>query len=157
MTSMVHLGVKKTSQDVNVNVKPITNVNITTAPVREESSVAYPDPVNPYTIDEVEELKNEVTLLKLYIDMLQNNPLIVNKYIIVDDEKLIQFVKLLTGADDVQIDADDVGQGCLSSKSYRKVHNIYVNIKGQTQNLKYDFPRAMKELSDLRISTKFVW
>ena len=89
--------------------------------------------------------------------MLQNNPLVVNKYIIVDDEKLIHFIKLLTRAEDVQIDADDIGQGCLSSKTYRKIHNIFVIINGQTLNLKYDFPKAMKELIDLKISTKFVW
>ena len=164
MASMVHLGVKKTTQDVNINVKPISNINITTTgqpattatttPAPE--SVIYPDS-NPYTIDEVEQLKNQVEVLKLYIEMLQNNPLVVNKYIIVDDEKLIHFIKLLTRAEDVQIDADDIGQGCLSSKTYRKIHNIFVIINGQTLNLKYDFPKAMKELIDLKISTKFVW
>ena len=164
MASMVHLGVKKTTQDVNINVKPISNINITTTgqptatatttPTSE--SVIYPDS-NPYTIDEVEQLKNQVEMLKLYIEMLQNNPLVVNKYIIVDDEKLIHFIKLLTRADDVQIDADDIGQGCLSSKTYRKIHNIFVIINGQTLNLKYDFPKAMKELIDLKISTKYVW
>ena len=165
MASMVHLGVKKTTQDVNINVKPISNINITTSaqpattattstPTSE--TVIYPDS-NPYTIDEVEQLKNQVEMLKLYIEMLQNNPLVVNKYIIVDDEKLIQFIKLLTRADDVQIDADDIGQGCLSSKTYRKIHNVFVIINGQTLNLKYDFPKAMKELIDLKISTKYVW
>ena len=174
MASMVHLGVKKTTQDVNINVKPISNINITTSaqpattttekalslePEGQASapeSVIYPD-ANPYTIDEVEQLKNQVEMLKLYIEMLQNNPLVVNKYIIVDDEKLIQFIKLLTRADDVQIDADDIGQGCLSSKTYRKIHNVFVIINGQTLNLKYDFPKAMKELIDLKISTKYVW
>ena len=165
MASMVHLGVKKTTQDVNINVKPISNINITTSaqpattattstPTSE--TVIYPDS-NPYTIDEVEQLKNQVEMLKLYIEMLQNNPLVVNKYIIVDDEKLIQFIKLLTRADDVQIDADDIGQGCVSSKTYRKIHNVFVIINGQTLNLKYDFPKAMKELIDLKISTKYVW
>ena len=178
MASMVHLGVKKTTQDVNINVKPISNINITTTgqsptatsatsppdiasarPLHESvapGSVIYPDS-NPYTIDEVEQLKNQVEVLKLYIEMLQNNPLVVNKYIIVDDEKLIHFIKLLTRADDVQIDADDIGQGCLSSKTYRKIHNVFVIINGQTLNLKYDFPKAMKELIDLKISTKYVW
>ena len=168
MASMVHLGLKRTTQDVNVNVKPVTNVNITTNGSPGEftsnegesspaSSPTYPDPLNPYTFVEIEQLKNQVEMLKLYIDMLQNNPLIVNKYIIVDDIKLIQFIKLLTRADDVQIDADDIGQGCLTNKTYRKIHNIYINNNGQIQNLKYNFPNVMKELHDLRISTKFIF
>ena len=83
---MVHLGVKKTTQDVNINVKPISNINITTTgqPTATSpqsvapGSVIYPDAVpdavpdalhdalhdsNPYTIDEVEQLKNQVDLL----------------------------------------------------------------------------------------------
>ena len=69
----------------------------------------------------------------------------------------MKFIALLTCADDVQIDADDVGQGCITKNTYRKVHAIYV-IKGtETKNLKYDYPAVTKELTELGISVKFVY
>ena len=110
-----------------------------------------------YTEDEFKRLKNENEVLKIIIDIQRNNPLIYNGYIIADDEKLMKFIQLLTFAEDVQLDADDLGQGCVSKKTYRKVHAIYVIKDGETKNLKYDYPRVMKELTDLGISTKFVW
>ena len=55
------------------------------------------------------------------------------------------------------IDADDIGRGCLSKNIYRKVHSIYVTVDGQTKNLKYDFSDVMKQLKDLHISVKYVF
>ena len=172
MSAMISLNKLSSSPNVNVNVKPSVNVNVAS---QEETKVKY------RTIDEeaddesedafhesseesyqrlkeqLNETRNEVQVLKLYIDMLKNNPLIYNGYIIADDETLMKFIQLLTSADDVQLDADDVGEGCLSKKTYRKVHAIYVIKNKDPKNLKYDYPKVMKELSDLGISTKFVF
>jgi hypothetical protein len=120
-----------------------------------EGSVCYPPPI--YSEPEYIKLKNENEVLKLIIDLQRNNPVIYNGYIIADDVKLMKFIQLLTLADDVQIDADEIGQGCISKKIYRKVHAIYVIKDGETKNLKYDYPRVTKELTDLGISMKFVW
>ena len=106
---------------------------------------------------QIQELKNENEVLKLLISMLRNNPLIYNGCIVADDETLMKFIALLTSADDVQLDADDIGQGCISKKTYRKVHAIYVITGTETKNLKYDYPKVMKELTDLGISVKFVY
>ena len=95
--------------------------------------------------------------MKLIIEMERNNPLMYNGYIVADDVKLMKFVQLLTFADDVQLDAEDIGEGCITRKTYRKVHAIYVIKDNETKNLKYDYARVMKELTDLGISTKFVW
>ena len=89
--------------------------------------------------------------------MLRSNPLMYNGYIVADDETLMKFIQLLTFADDVQLDAEDIGQGCISKKTYRKVHAIYVIKDNETKNLKYDYPKVMKELTDLGISCKFVY
>jgi hypothetical protein len=89
--------------------------------------------------------------------MQRNNPLIYHGYIIADDVKLMRFVQLLTDADDVQLDADTLAQGCLTKRVYRKVHAIYVIKAGVTKTLKYDYPQVMKELKELGISTKYVW
>ena len=105
----------------------------------------------------LDKLRRENEVLKLIIQMMNNNPMIWNGFIIADDETLITFIKLLTKAEDVQIDADDVMNGCISKNQYRKVHSIYVTVNGETKNLKYDFPKVTKELLDLHISTKFVF
>ena len=176
MSAMVSLSRLSNTPNVNVNVKPNVNVNVGTRPsyepADETSANVYNDlPITPetkdsgsvryppmtYTEGEYIKLKNENEVLKLIIDMQRNNPLIYNGYIIADDVKLMKFIQLLTLADDVQIDADDMGQGCITKKNYRKVHAIYVIKDGETKNLKYDFPKVTKELTDLGISTKFVW
>ena len=172
MTAMVSLSKLSNTPNVNVNVKPNVNVNVgthdtlhqashealhesTSHDTLHQGSVCYPPPI--YSEAEYIKLKNENEVLKLIIDMQRNNPIIYNGYILADDIKLMKFIQLLTLADDVQIDVEDLGQGCLTKKTYRKIHAIYVIKDGETKNLKYDYPRVTKELSDLGISTKFVW
>ena len=107
--------------------------------------------------DEKQTLLRENRVLRIIIDILHGNPLIVNKYIIADDELLVEMIRLLCNADEVQLDAEDVGEGCMTKNKYRKVNSVYVVADGKTQNLKYDFPSVMKTLRDLHISTKYVW
>ena len=165
---MISLNKLGSSPSVNVNVKPKVNVNVNNGAssdteTREISDIkaCYSDDTatinNIESSQEYQELKNECEVLKLLISMLRNNPLIYNGYIIADDETLMKFIQLLTSADDVQLDADDIGQGCITKNTYRKVHAIYVIKGNETKNLKYDFPKVMKELTDLGISCKFVF
>jgi predicted RNA methylase len=114
-------------------------------------------PVKAEVADILMEKDRQIEVLKLIINILQSNPLIINHYIIADDEALEKMIKLLSNASDVQIDAEDMGVGCITKKTYRKVHSMYVTKDGKTLNLKYDFPDVMKTLKDLRISTKYVW
>lgn len=175
MTAMINLSASKKTDTINLDVKPVTNVHIgdmgekphkpRTREIEEGVTVVYPDDEeNPYKNipDEdkdktIDELQRENQVLKLIIEMMNNNPLIWNGFIIADDEVLIQFIKLLTKAEEVQIDADDLGEGCVSKNKYRKVHSIYVVVDGETKNLKYDFPKVTKTLLDLHISTKFIY
>jgi len=123
-----------------------------------EGVVKYPPPAtvspghacDPYTCKRCE-------VLSIIIDMQRNNPLIYHGYIVADDVKLMRFVQLLTDADDVQLDADTLAQGCLTKRVYRKVHAIYIIKDGVTKNFKYDYPLVMKDLKELGISTKYVW
>ena len=134
------------------NIAAFTNVSA--APSQGVSSgITVPSSDNP----EVTKLLRENAVLKLIIDILHNNPMIVNKYIIADDEKLMRMVALLCNATQVHIDADDVGCGCMTKNTYRKVHSIYVVVDGQTKNLKYDFSDVMYTLREFHISTKYVW
>lgn len=176
---MVSLSKLSNTPNVKVNVKPNVNVNVGTPPTapatttnaydvnyapQEPGTVCYPPKEaatvpkeHIYSEAEYNKLKNENEVLKTIIDIQRNNPIIYNGYILADDIKLMKFIQLLTFADDVQLDVEDLGQGCLTKKTYRKIHAIYVIKDGETKNLKYDYPRVMKELTDLGISTKFVW
>lgn len=171
MSAMINLSATKKTDTINVNVKPITHINVgnttpTTPTETTTTSNVYADLENDIpqipakrdvAYEDWDAIIAENKVLKLEIQMLQSNPVVVNKFIIADDAVLKEFVQALTFADEVQIDADDLAQGCFSSKTYRKVHNIFVIKDGETKNLKYDYPKVVKTLLDLRISTKFVW
>ena len=162
LISLSKLTSNNTSNTTNNNTNNV-NLNITSLAskqsddvVKEDVKVAYDTDTSAYE-NKIKSLENECAVLKLIIEMWKSNPLIYQGYVIADDETLMKFVQLLTSADDVQIDADDVGEGCISKKTYRKVHAIYV-IKGtETKNLKYDYPQVMKALREYSISTKLVW
>ena len=156
---MINLKASKKTPTITVGVNPvITNVVNTQgqAPPPDGELIAR-DVTLTEPVDEVAELKRQIEVLKLIIEIQQSNPLIVNKYIIADDEVLERMISLLCNAESVQIDAEDVGAGCMTKHVYRKVESIYVTVGGKTLNLKYDFPAVMKTLKDLHISTKFVF
>ena len=102
-------------------------------------------------------LLREINVLKLIIEIQHSNPILINKYIVADDEILCKMIALLCNAREVHLDAEDLGNGCISKKTYRKVNSIYVVVNGETLNLKYDFPAVMKQLKDLHISVKYVY
>ena len=134
----------KINQNVNVNVQ-------------KEKLVSYGDTKPTISKDEYDKLAKENQVLKLVIELMKDNPIKYNGYIITDDIKLMTFIKLLTNADDVQLDVEDIGEGCCTGNIYRKVNAIYVVKGNETKNLKYDYSSVMKELKDINISTKYVW
>ena len=129
---------------VSVNPQNVTQFNA------DLSAIESDDP-------EKAKLLRENAVLKLIIDIQHSNPMIVNKYIVADDQALMQMIALLCNATEVHIDADDIGRGCISKNTYRKVHSIFVVVDGQTKNLKYDFSDVMYTLKELHISTKYVY
>jgi hypothetical protein len=124
----------------------------TRSPYTSDLTVKYKDDVN----DKIDQYERTIAALKIIITMMRENPLYLNALILTDDVKLAELVRLLTGADEVIIDAEDIGANCFA-KTYRKVIAIYVIKNGNTKNLKYDYPEIMKELKDIGINTKFVW
>ena len=168
MSSMINLKSSKKVPTINVKVDPITNIHVADArasaninSTNSESNINLQESTKltstTYETDELDTLKRENQVLKLIIDILHSNPLVVKKYIIADDELLIEIIRLLCNADEVQLDADDLGSGCISKKTYRKVNSIYVSTDGKTLNLKYDYPAVMKNLKDLHIIVKYVF
>ena len=141
------------------SVAPLSDEHMARPRASPQAVSSFTSDMSAFQSDDPEKarLMRENAVLKLIIDIQHSNPLIVNKYIIADDETLVKMVALLCNATEVHIDADDVGRGCISKNTYRKVHSIYVVVDGQTMNLKYHFSDVMKILKDLHISTKYVF
>ena len=180
MATMINLKASRKAPTISVGCNPVTNVHIESG--KETTTLRYPpvdngapqyvapNPefvsvspniiggVSAFTGDsEKDKLIRENEVLRLIIQIIQSNPLVVNKYVVADDEVLKKMVGLLCNATEVHLDAEDVGEGCITKNTYRKVHAIYVVVNGETLNLKYNFSDVMKTLKDLRISTKFVF
>ena len=156
---MINLKTSKKTPTITVGVNPVIT-NVVNAPSTQpppDGELIARDVTLTEPVDEVADLKRQIEVLKLIIEIQQSNPLVVNKYIIADDEVLERMISLLCNAEAVQIDAEDLGAGCMTKHVYRKVESIYVTVGGKTLNLKYDFPAVMKTLKDLHISTKFVF
>ena len=156
---MINLKTSKKTPTITVGVNPVIT-NVVNAPSTQpppDGELIARDVTLTEPVDEVADLKRQIEVLKLIIEIQQSNPLVVNKYIIADDEVLERMISLLCNAEAVQIDAEDLGSGCMTKHVYRKVESIYVTGGGKTLNLKYDFPAVMKTLKDLHISTKFVF
>ena len=163
---MSRLGItaKVDNQKQVVNVNPINNISVSVRSPsdiqehKDNDEVHYP-PVEP-NVQELQQslaqAQNSIEALKIIITMFKENPFYVNHLLLVDDDKLATLIKLLTNADEVSIDAEDLGSGC-SAKNYRKVNAIYIIKDGNTKNLKYDFPDITKLLKELGINVKVVW
>ena len=106
----------------------------------------------------IKEKENIAKALSIMLNLIENNPLIINKIIIAPADVLTELIKLLTSQDEVKInylfDAD-VGCSCGVNK-YVAIDKIYVIKNGETKIMKYDYPDAIQILDQHRISYKFV-
>ena len=170
---------------VNVNVnQPSAETKETITTIERPVTPAPALPVNelnPYatldtgavhyqerSIDTAKESLNDIeTLIKskdniinaysLMLDIVENNPLIINKYVVANIDSLTLLISYLTEAETVDIQESlDVDCSCSGHPKYVAVDKIYMNKKGETQNFKYSYPNANKILDDHHISVKFV-
>ena len=100
---------------------------------------------------------NIISAFSLMLDIVENNPLMVNKYVVADIDSLTQLITYLTEAERVDIQKSmDVDCSCIGQQKYFSVEKIYITKPGETQNFKYSYPSANKILDDHHISVKFV-
>ncbi len=165
----------KQSQNVNVVVSPqMCHYDATPNPYdvqagEEELRLNEVPKVKERSIDTANEtLKNMESIIKnkdlliqvlvLCVDILENNPLIINKFVIAEEKELSLMIKYLTDADEVDIYKVDHECKCTIGKSekYDIVDRIIVKKNGEIYNLKYSFPDVVQFLFERRFSTKFV-
>ena len=130
-------------------------------PVVQERSIAEPE--TPVRNDELSSLYNMVNnyetvaqALILIIDLIQSNPLMINKYIVPNESTFRDLICVLTNADDVDIKrVEDVG--CtLSSKKYDLIDDIFVIKDGDPKSLKYGYPEVSRLFDRFNISLKMI-
>ena len=119
------------------------------------------DSKNQESVDELQAVihskDNIINALSLMVDIMESNPLIVNKYVIADLDSLTLLIQYLTEAERVDIQEGlDVDCSCIGCPKYTPVDKIYITKNGETQNFKYQYPNANKVLDDHHISVKFV-
>ena len=84
--------------------------------------------------ESIEEKENTIKALTLIIEIIQSNPLIVNKYVVAEADTLQELLKLLTNAENVEIDTDDIECSCSKAK-YRIVRRIYIKKDGEVYGI----------------------
>ena len=122
----------------------------------QDTSVAYGS-IQQDIETEIQNKDNMIKALSLIIDILESNPLIINKYIIASTDNLQNLILLLTNAQEVEFQFDDPEVGCFCKpESYYSLRSIYVHKDGNQYVFKHAFPQALRILDNHKISTKIV-
>ena len=100
---------------------------------------------------------NLIEALSLILDIYENNPLIVNKLIIAEEEVLTRLLFLLTGAEEIQLIKADPETGCMCKvDKFQYIQKIMIRKNGNLYNFKYSFPNVVQLLDNRRINYKVV-
>ena len=99
--------------------------------------------------------KHLIDALSIMVDVIYENPFIINKLVVTDHNTLAALIKLLTMSDEVVILTEDPECGCLNGHLL-KVTSIHV-VKGSvTTEFKYSHQNAKRILDEHHISIKYV-
>ena len=139
------------------NTSAINNVvNVHYGPT-EESKQAVVDPIPEKTREVVIEQNTQTEkVLKLMLEAYKDNPLHVNDYIVLTQEKLVDLVMELTQADKVElsISADIACCGPISKITY--LDGIVVHKDDATKDFKIGYNEEYRFLENYRITSDFV-
>lgn len=100
---------------------------------------------------------NLIEALSLILDIYENNPLIVNKFIVAQEEELTKLLFLLTDAEQIELIKTDPETGCTCKvDKYQHIQKIMIHKNGNTLNFKYSYPNVVQLLDNRRISWRIV-
>ena len=152
------------------NVVPIVERDVTLDDEPNDLRIDTTTPVEPIvdttSKDYYEELDNLHSLVNNYetvakalllvIELLQSNPLKLNKIIIPTEPAFKELIMVLTGADDVEIRySEDIACG-ISSRKYRVIEDIIVVKDQEPKSLKYAHPDVIRLFDKFNISIKML-
>lgn len=139
-----------------------TELSPSEPPVVERDIELSPE-LPPNFYEEVEALhamvNNYETVAKaliLIIELLQSNPLKLNKIIVPTEPAFKELITVLTAAEDVEIRySEDISCG-ISSKKYRLIEDIIVVKNQEPKSLKYSYPDVIRLFDKFDISIKMI-
>ena len=170
------------NQTVNINLQRTENPSVSTTrytsvpeiqtnieiPMVVERSVSIEPTVEDETptlnstyTEELNSLYNMVNnyeivaqALILIIDIMQSNPLMINKFIVTKESYFRDLICVLTHAEDVDIKRVEEVGCTLSSKKYDLIDDIFVVKDGEPKSLKYAYPEVARLFDRFNISIK---
>ena len=105
----------------------------------------------------IQDKDNLIEALSLILDIYENNPLIVNKLIIAEEEVLTRLLFLLTGAEEIHFVKADPETGCTCKvDKFQYIQKIMIRKNENLYNFKYSFPNVVQLLDNRRINYKVV-
>ena len=134
----------------SVSIEPETPVQNST----NNHATTNEDLINLYNI-----LDNYETVAKaliLIIDLIQSNPLKINKYIVPTEKTFRDLICVLTNAEDVDIKRVEEVGCTVSSKKYDLIDDIFVIKDGDPKSLKYGYPEVARLFDRFDISLKMI-
>ena len=134
-------------QERSVSIEPETPVQNANSSYGDELSSLY-NMVNNY--------ETVAQALILIIDLIQSNPLMINKYIVPNESTFRDLICVLTNADDVDIKRVEEVGCTLSSKKYDLIDDIFVIKDGDPKSLKYGYPEVARLFDRFNISLKMI-
>ena len=129
------------------------------------SSVVYPSayqvpvasPVQERDIDltaDIADKDAQITVLEALLACYENNPVMINKFVVCKYETLMDIIKTLTGGDKVEFQLDeDKSCTCCNSK-YIYISKIFVTKDGKAQEFKHGWNEKYSLLQRHGISLK---
>ena len=94
--------------------------------------------------------------LILIIELLQSNPLKLNKIIVPTEPAFKELIIVLTGADDVELRySEDIACG-ITSRKYRVIEDIIVIKNQEPKSLKYSHPDIIRLFDRFNISIRMI-
>ena len=136
-------------------------------PMNQEQSgaVAYPyqsvvptvSPIQERDIDltaDIADKDAQIEVLEALLSCYENNPLIINKFVVCNYNTLMNIIKVLTSAEKVEFSLDeDRSCTCCNSK-YIYISKIFVTKSGKTQEFKFAYNEKYSLLQRHGISLK---
>ena len=133
----------------SVSIEPSAQVQNPT------TTVSYTDELNSL-YNMVNNYETVAQALILIIDIMQSNPLMINKFIVPKESYFRDLICVLTHAEDVDIKRVEEVGCTLSSKKYDLIDDIFVIKDGETKSLKYAYPEVARLFDRFNISIKMI-
>ena len=133
----------------SVSIEPSAQVQNPT------TTVSYTDELNSL-YNMVNNYETVAQALILIIDIMQSNPLMINKFIVPKESYFHDLICVLTHAEDVDIKRVEEVGCTLSSKKYDLIDDIFVIKDGEPNSLKYAYPEVARLFDRFNISIKMI-